>query len=117
MTSTQTLWTLSCVLIIAIGQLLFKAIGLAGAAAGTFWQARSLTLGLLAAACYGGATLAWVWLLQSVPLTRAYPYMALSFVLVPPLSVLAFGERLSMQYLLGMALVIIGLVILGTDAR
>lgn len=66
----------------------------------------------LAAVClYGVVSLAWVWILQRLELGRAYPLMALAFVLVPLGSNLFFGERFQPQYFVGIALIIIGIVV------
>ena len=97
--------------------MLFKAVGLAVASADTVFDARALTLGGAAAVLYVIATLAWIWLLKTTPLSRAYPYMALSFILVPLMSAVFYRESLSLQYLLGIALVVAGIVVAGLDAR
>jgi drug/metabolite transporter (DMT)-like permease len=68
----------------------------------SFWAAISL---------YGCATLLWVYLLQSVPLSRAYPFAALGFVIVPVLAVGLFGERLTPTYIAGAALIVAGIIV------
>ena len=60
---------------------------------------------------YGTATLLWIYLLQTVPLSRAYPFAALGFVIVPCLAVILFGEKLSAYYLIGAMFVMIGVTI------
>jgi drug/metabolite transporter (DMT)-like permease len=60
---------------------------------------------------YAIITIAWVWVLQKVELGKAYPFMALAFVLVPLGSHFIFGERFNPQYFAGVALIIIGIVI------
>ena len=64
---------------------------------------------------YGTATLLWIVLLQRVPLSRAYPFAALGFVLVPLASAWLFGERISVPYVLGAAFVIVGIVTIGAS--
>ncbi len=59
---------------------------------------------------YGVATLLWILILQSIPLSRAYPFVALGFILVPAVSVFLFGESVNMTYVAGSALIILGLV-------
>jgi uncharacterized membrane protein len=117
MTGLQIGLALGCVFLIAVGQVLFKAVGLAVASAGSVVDARALTLGAAAAVLYVTATLAWIWLLKTAPLSRAYPYMALSFILVPLMSALFYRESLSVQYLIGIGLVVAGIVVAGLDAR
>lgn len=60
---------------------------------------------------YGFATLIWIYVLKTVPLSYAYSFMALTFVIVPLLSILFLGETLSWRYGVGSALIISGLVI------
>ena len=99
-------------ILIAAGQILFKraadsepplrrlvdVVGLAGN--GYVWGALVI---------YGGATVYWIYLLQQMPLTRAYPFAALSFILVPALAWLVFGDVLTPRYMIGVALIVAGL--------
>jgi len=61
---------------------------------------------------YGAATLLWIYLLQTIPLSRAYPFAALGFVLVPAAGVLLFGERISGMYVGGAVFVVTGLLLI-----
>jgi multidrug transporter EmrE-like cation transporter len=56
------------------------------------------------------AFVTWSAVLREMPLSRAYPFMGLSFILVAWLSSVFFGEPLSLAKLLGTLLVVIGLV-------
>jgi undecaprenyl phosphate-alpha-L-ara4N flippase subunit ArnE len=49
--------------------------------------------------------------LKSVPLTVAYPFMALTFCVVPLLAWLLLGETLSLRYGVGTGLIVIGLLV------
>jgi drug/metabolite transporter (DMT)-like permease len=60
---------------------------------------------------YGALTVLWVWLLSSVPLSRAYPFVALSFVFTPILAVIAFNESVTPSYILGLVLIVGGLIL------
>ena len=62
-------------------------------------------------ALYGITTIAWVWVLQKIDLGKAYPLMAMAFVLVPIGSHFVFGERFSVQYFIGVALIMGGIVV------
>lgn len=106
---TYVLLTLFAALL-ALGQLLFKKAALAGAAEAFPW---AFFNGWMAAALvlYGGATLLWTWVLRSTPLSVAYPFAALAFVLVPLLSAGLLGEALSGRILLGAALIVAGIVV------
>jgi drug/metabolite transporter (DMT)-like permease len=64
-----------------------------------------------AVALYAGATLLWVRILTSVPLSRAYPFAALAFVLVPAAGYLFFQEQITIRYAVGVTFIVIGVVI------
>ena len=99
--------------LIAVGQVLFKlasrsvgeaeAAGIAGLALNPFL--------ISALALYGTGTVLWLFVLKRVPLTQAYPFMALSFCLVPLLSYVWLGEALSWRYGAGLTLIIAGLLV------
>ncbi len=67
---------------------------------------------LAAVALYGALTILWVWILTSVPLSRAYPFAVLAFVFTPVFAVLFFNEAVNVWYFVGMALILSGLAIL-----
>ena len=96
--------------IIAGGQVLFKQAGVRGAGA-PFVQTLFDPVFILAVGIYGLATLMWVWVLKTVPLSSAYSFMALSYVLVPILAVVFLGESLSWKYAAGTALILGGLFV------
>ncbi len=101
-------------LLIAIGQVMFKLTG-AKLAAYPAPPVQSVLLSPLfigSLALYGGATLIWVYVLKTVPLSYAYSFMALTFVIVPVLANVWLGEPLTAKYFLGMGLVIAGLLTL-----
>jgi drug/metabolite transporter (DMT)-like permease len=99
-------------LILAAGQLLFK---LAADRAPPISELNGLRHLLgdpilwLALLLYGAATLLWIFLLQRVALSHAYPFAALAFVLVPLGAALFFGERLSSGFFVGSALIAVGI--------
>jgi drug/metabolite transporter (DMT)-like permease len=103
-------------LMLAVGQLLFKATADRLPPIERFADLRHAfaypTL-WLALALYGLATLLWVFLLQRVALAHAYPFAALAFVLVPFGAAAVFGERLSSGVLVGAALIVAGICISG----
>jgi multidrug transporter EmrE-like cation transporter len=57
------------------------------------------------------AALAWMAALSRLELSRAYPFLSLSFVAVLVLSAVIFGETLTTAKLAGIALVVTGLVV------
>ena len=100
-----------CVVGLAIGQILFKMSAAALAESASFFAIKPATT-LFAAMClYGITSVAWVWVLQKVELGRVYPLMALAFVLVPLGSHFVFGERFQLQYFIGVAMIMAGIII------
>lgn len=97
--------------LIAAGQVMFKMTGLKLAAypAAPVQSALLSPIFLSALALYGGATLLWVYVLKTVPLSYAYSFMALTFVIVPLMAHFWLGEVISPRYYLGMGLVLAGL--------
>jgi drug/metabolite transporter (DMT)-like permease len=99
---------------LAAGQILFKSAALSMPALDSLARATNVLqvpVLWLAVLLYGAATLLWIYLLQTVPLSRAYPFAALGFVLVPAAGVFLFGEKVSVGYLLGAALIVSGLLL------
>lgn len=64
--------------------------------------------------CAVVAALAWIAALSKLELSRAYPFVSASFVLVLILSAIVFGESLTVFKVLG-ALLIVGGLILGSQ--
>jgi drug/metabolite transporter (DMT)-like permease len=99
---------------LAVGQVLFKHVGLA-------MRGRPLLDGLLmmarqpalyaALAIYGLATLLWIWILSRVPLMQAYPWVAATMAIVPLLGWFIFGERVGPIFWLGIALILVGMLL------
>lgn len=100
-----------CVLGLAIGQILFKVSAISLSQTGSFFAIKTATTLFTAMALYAITSVAWVWALQKIELGRVYPLMALAFILVPIGSHLVFGERFQLQYFVGVALIVIGIVI------
>jgi len=101
-------------LILSSGQVLFKQVAnSAHAESGVRWlQALAAhPLMWLALSLYAGATLLWVNILETLPLSRAYPVMALAFLLVPLAGVVFFDERLDARYWLGVVLIMGGVIL------
>ena len=100
-----------CVIGIAVGQILFK---LASHALGDRTNLLALVTSpylIGGGTLYVAATFAWIWLLSRVQLSQAYPFMALSFIIVPLLSMTFLGEHVTGRYWLGIALIVAGIVL------
>ena len=108
MSLTLILHTISCVIAISLGQLMFKK-GAQELAFDSGWLGW-LTNGWLIAALilYGLTTLAWIWILRHAPLNLAYPFMGLAFIIVPTLAWLLLGEPLHWRTLAGGVLILLG---------
>lgn len=107
-------------LIMVVGQLTFKRVALGMEhVSGVGSTVRYLALNpwfLAALGMYGTATFLWVLALREIPLSRAYVFVALAFALVPIGAAIFFKESLSPRYILGLALVILGILIIGTGS-
>ncbi|MGI9350559.1 MAG: EamA family transporter [Rhizobiaceae bacterium] len=102
---------------LAVGQLLFKTVGLRLGERGflTLLDDRTtLMIFLSSLALYGVATLGWIWALRQVPLSTAYLFMSLGFILVPVISHYALGEPLNYKIALGAILIICGIMVAST---
>ncbi len=119
MTIPQQLQAAAVVLMLAAGQILFRKAALAVPSMASWQGLRHLAINplfLVALVIYGAATLLWVGVLQQVPLSRAYGFMALSFVIVPAAAVMLLGEAFSLRLGVGLALILAGLAVLGGRA-
>ena len=100
-------------------QLAFKwgADHLADLDFGLAMLARALTLpGVwLAAAGYAGTFVVWMMILRTMPLSRAFPMTGLAYVTVPLLAWLVFGDRIDLTRGLGIALIVAGVALLGSQ--
>jgi multidrug transporter EmrE-like cation transporter len=116
---TAYIFVLLTVVLTVYGQIVIKwqvlAAGSLPAAAGdraTFvakllinpWVMSGLGAALVASAC-------WMLAMTKLPLSHAYPFMSLSFVLVLLLSFGIFSEPLTWQKILGVALIVAGVVL------
>lgn len=117
LTTPRILGLLAVALLLALGQLLFKLAAdrlVLGRGIGVL-SVSFLSIPMLAAVLvYGATTILWVYLLHGLPLSRAYPFIALAFALVPAMSWLAFRDHLDFRYLAGLAVMLIGLYFTST---
>lgn len=102
---------LVCVAMITSGQILFKKSGMEIQESNSWFTLRNCFFLGMAFAIYAAATLLWVSLLRSMPLSRAYVFMSLSFVIVPVAGYFVFGENLSLSYMVGAILIVIGILV------
>lgn len=72
----------------------------------TFW---------IAILCYIGTFVVWMAVLTRMELSRAFPLTALTYVTVPALAFLFFGEHLPLTRVIGIAVIIAGVVMIGSE--
>lgn len=111
MTTAQFLALLLYPLGVAVSQIMLKAaanrVPEQGFAFGNLFD----PVLIAALTMFGGLTVWWILIVRDIPLTRAYPFVALSFALTPVLAVLIFRERVGLSYVAGAALIILGVVL------
>ena len=114
MTARSLLLTLACVVLIGVGQLLFKSAAGQWRVDGWSWATLRGFLSpimLLALVVYAAATLLWVFVLRTVPLSSAYALFSLAFVIVPVLAWVFLGEPLAVHTLVGGAIIVAGVIV------
>lgn len=71
----------------------------------------------IALACYGASFICWIRTLRLMPLSSAYPWTALIYVLTPLASMLVLQEKLSLTYLLGILCILGGIFMITRKKR
>ena len=96
----------------AVGQILFKTAALRVGATGSFAERITSLMhnGYFAVSVvlYAALTVVWVWILTFTPLSRAYVFVALSFIITPFFAAALFGEPISMRLVIGIGLIVGG---------
>ena len=67
-------------------------------------------------ACYGVSLLMWLAALSRLPVSVAYPMLSVGYVVNAAAAAFLFGEALSMQKMIGIGLVTIGVIVLSRAA-
>jgi len=97
----------------ALGQIFFKfgvRPEISGDISGLQVFLRPATL--LGFSCYGLSALLYIWSLRHIPLSIAYPSLALSYVIVVAASAILFSEAMTIQKTLAIALIATGVGVL-----
>ena len=105
---------LACVVLIGVGQILFKSAASQLRLEGDAWTAlqSAANAALVAAlATYALATVLWLLALRSTPLSIAFPVYALTFVIVPILAHAFLGEAVGWRTFAGAFVIIVGVAI------
>lgn len=61
--------------------------------------------------CYGMGAVVWIYCMARVPLLKAYPFTALTFLLTILAGVLVFGEEATLSYWIGLGFILAGLLL------
>lgn len=98
---------------IAFGQFLFKMAGqqLSGNIAKDLWSIAFNPWFVSAASLYAIASFLWVIALSKTDISRAYPFMASGFVIVPILGFFLLNETLTPMFFFGTALIVAGILV------
>jgi len=68
---------------------------------------------LMAVPLYTASFILWMYILSKLNLSFAYPFLALSFVMVPLVSLFLFGENISTLKWAGIFVIFSGIVMIG----
>jgi undecaprenyl phosphate-alpha-L-ara4N flippase subunit ArnE len=71
---------------------------------------------VIALVLYAAALLMWLQVLARVPLSTAYPMLAVTYVIVPLMSVVFFDEKMQIQQLIGICFVLMGVALIGKES-
>lgn len=63
--------------------------------------------------CFGLSAVVWLFVLSRVPLSHAYPFVALGIVATVVSGAAIFGESVSLQAMAGVALIVSGVIMVG----
>jgi drug/metabolite transporter (DMT)-like permease len=107
MTLSSILLGLFTVAGMSAGQILIKLAARRGTLAETLTAPELWAAGIL----YVAVSVAWIMLLRQTDLSRAYPFMAATFVLVPAFAVIVLGESVTPFYAAGVLLIVAGIVV------
>ena len=114
MTARSLLLTIACVVLISVGQLLFKSAAGQWRVDGWSWTTLRGFLSptmVVALIVYAVATLLWVFVLRTVPLSAAYALFSLAFLIVPVLARVFLDEPIALHTLIGGAVIVAGVII------
>jgi multidrug transporter EmrE-like cation transporter len=116
----QVYLLISFALLLSVGQILFKFVSQSSAPLTSLQNILLLATNLWfygALFFYGISTLLWIYILQKTPLSLAYPFVAIGFIVVPIASHFIFYETLRPQYFIGVALIVIGIIVISQTGR
>ena len=119
----QILQLVSFAFLMSLGQILFKKTALSMSTLGALSLIDGIMKAIfipwlyLALTVYALATVFWLYILQRIPLTIAYPFSALAMIIVPILAVILFGEKLSIWVLVALLPLFMGVFFVNLRAK
>jgi multidrug transporter EmrE-like cation transporter len=93
------------------GQLLFRGAAIAANANGTFFNMRSMVGYATAITLYMVMTVLWSHALREMTLSKAYPFMALAFLILPVAEHFLYGQTWSWNAVVGGAIIVVGVIV------
>lgn len=107
MSFNQIMLILLTVVLLSIGQVLFKlaAMDMKNIDISSLLQPKLI----LALCVYGVAIVLWIVVLRHTPLRIAYPFVGLAFLIVPVLSWFCMDEQIGLNTIVGGAAILIGI--------
>ncbi len=100
------------IVLMTIAQLLLKQAGMYANGYAQWYFALALNPWLaIGFATSVGSMGCWLFALRSIPLSLAYPWTALTYVITPLGGALLFDEVITLKYAIGMILVVVGVVL------
>lgn len=102
---------LVCVTMVSLGQVLLRLVAINARDVVPTYSIAFVGSTWLAVAVYGGAMLMWLYILGRVPLSVAFPFFGLCFMLVPLLSHWIVGDPVSASTWVGAGVILVGISI------
>jgi drug/metabolite transporter (DMT)-like permease len=102
---------------IAFGQFLFKMAGknLSGQLSRDLMTIAFDPYFIGAMILYGVASFLWVIAVSKTDISRAYPFMASGFIIVPIIGFLLLNETLNLTFFFGTALIVAGIAVISAS--
>ena len=110
---TRLLWIVLILYPIAVGagQILFKLASQRLRPDQPIWVQAMEPMLVGAVTLYGALAVVWILIVRELPLSAAYPFVALLFVFPPLFAWLLLGEKLNPAYMIGIAFICAGVII------
>lgn len=110
---TWFLWALLIIypFVVGCGQILFKLASMRLRFDQPIWVQMTEPMLLAAVTLYGLLAIVWMLIVRELPVSVAYPFVALSFVFTPLLASGLLNEKINPTYIIGIVFICIGVII------